>query len=152
MVQLNNFDANAIDPHVGFEPIPSGKYLAIITASDLKPTKAGTGEYLEVAYQLIEGPYQGRKLWSRHNLEHPNAQTVEIAHGELSSICRAVGVMTPTDSAELHNLPLTVAVKVKQRADTGEATNEISGWTPKASASGTVQSAAATPPWARRQG
>ena len=151
MVQLNNFDANAIDPHVGFEPIPSGKYLAIITASDLKPTKAGTGEYLEVAYQLIEGPYQGRKLWSRHNLKHPNAQTVQIAQAELSAICRAVGVLTPKDSAELHNLPLTITVKVKQRADTGEPTNEISAWTAKEAATGTVQATGNTPPWARRQ-
>ena len=151
MVQLNNFDANAIDPHVGFEPIPSGKYLAIITASDLKPTKAGTGEYLEVAYQLIEGPYQGRKLWSWHNLKHPNAQTVQIAQAELSAICRAVGVLTPKDSAELHNLPLTITVKVKQRTDTGEPTNEISAWTAKEAATGTVQAAGNTPPWARRQ-
>jgi len=33
--------------------------------------------------------------------------------------------MTPTDSAQLHNLPMQITVKVRKRADTDEATNEI---------------------------
>lgn len=147
-----NFDANQVDPHVGFEPIPNGKYLAIITASEMKPTKNGAGRLLQCEYQIIDGPYKGRKLWSRHNLEHANAQTVAIARSELSAICRAVGVMTPRDSAELHNLPLTITVKVKAREDNGEPSNEISGWAKKESAQGKpVQATTSTPPWARRQ-
>jgi hypothetical protein len=93
-------------------------------------------------------------LWSRHNLEHPNAQTVQIAQGELSAICRAVGVMTPKDSAEAHNLPLTITVKVTARSDTGEPTNEISAWAGKAAGQNgdakPVQATGSTPPWARR--
>ena len=33
---------------------------------------------------------------------------VKIARGELSAICRAVGVMQPRDSVELHNVPLEI--------------------------------------------
>lgn len=150
MAQLN-FDANQVDPHVGFDPIPAGKYLALVTTSEFKPNKAGNGRYLQLEYQIVDGPHKGRKLWSRHNLEHPNAQTVQIARGELSAICRAVGIMTPQDSAELHNLPLTITVKVKQREDTGEPSNEISGWAKKEAAQGKpVQATISTPPWARR--
>jgi len=148
---LLNFDANQVDPHVGFDPIPAGKYLAVITASEMKPTKNSAGRFLQVEYQVVDGPHKGRKLWSRHTLEHSNAQTVQIARGELSAICRAVGVMTPQDSAELHNLPLTITVKVKAREDTGEPTNEISGWAKKETAQGKpAQAPANTPPWARR--
>jgi hypothetical protein len=146
-----NFDANQVDPHVGFDPIPAGKYLAVITTSEMKPTKNGAGRFLQLEYQIVDGPCKGRKLWSRHNLENANAQTVGIARGELSAICRAVGVMTPQDSAELHNLPLTITVKVKAREDNGEPSNEISGWTKKESAQGKpVQAPTNTPPWARR--
>lgn len=152
MAQLN-FDANQVDPHVGFDPIPAGKYLAIIAASEFKPTKNGGGRFLQIEYQVVDGPHKGRKLWSRLNLENANAQTVQIARGELSAICRAVGVMTPQDSAELHNLPLTIAVKVKPRDDTGEPTNEIGGWFKKESAQGKpAQAPTNAPPWARRQG
>ena len=100
-----NFDANQVEPSAGRDPVPAGKYVAAIVESELKPTKSGNGQFLECCYQILEGEHKGRKLWSRHTLHHSSAQTVQIARGELSAICRAVGIMTPKDSAELHNLP-----------------------------------------------
>lgn len=151
-----NFDATQVEPSTGRDPIPAGKYVAAITTSEMKPTKNGTGAYLELEYQILDGEHKGRKLWSRHTLTHPSAQTVQIARGELSAICRAIGIMTPKDSAELHNLPLTVTVKVKKREDNGEMTNEISAWARKDAAAGVPQQAGpgtaspATPPWLRK--
>jgi hypothetical protein len=151
-----NFDANQVEPSSGRDPIPAGKYVAAITTSEMKPTKNGTGQYLECEYQVLDGEYKGRKLWSRHTLQHPSAQTVQIARGELSAICRAIGIMTPKDSAELHNLPMTVTVKVKKREDNGEMANEISAWARKDAAAGVPQQAGpgtaapATPPWLRK--
>lgn len=150
-----NFDASQVEPSTGKDPVPAGKYVAVITATQMKPTKNGAGQYLECEYQIVEGELKGRKLWSRHNLQHANQQTVQIARGELSAICRAIGIMQPKDSAELHNHPLTVSVKVKKREDTGEPTNEISGWAKKDAAAGVPQQAGAaggpaTPPWLRR--
>ncbi len=149
-----NFDATTVEPSSGKDPIPAGKYVAAIVTSQMKPTKNGAGQYLECEYQILDGDYKGRKLWSRHNLQHPNAQTVQIARGELSAICRAIGIMTPKDSAELHNLPLAVSVKVKKRDDNGELTNEIAAWARKDAAASAPQQAApaggATPPWLRR--
>ena len=153
-----NFDATQVEPSTGRDPIPAGKYIAAITTSQMKPTKNGAGQYLECEYQILDGEHKNRKLWSRHTLQHPSAQTVQIARGELSAICRAVGIMTPKDSAELHNLPMTVTVKLKKRDDNGELTNEISAWARKDAAAGVPQqagatgsaSAPATPPWLRR--
>ena len=151
MATLNGFNANDVDPAIDFEPIPAGKYLAIIAASEMKPTKSGNGSYLELQFQVIEGEYKGRLLWSRLNLDNPNQQAVQIARAELSAVCRAVGVMQPKDSVELHNLPLLVTVKCKKREDTGEMTNEIKGYTKKEAATGqTQQATSSTPPWARR--
>jgi hypothetical protein len=151
-----NFDANQVEPSAVRDPIPAGKYVTAISASEMKPTKNGAGQYLELEYQILEGEHKGRKLWSRHTLHHSSAQTVQIARGELSAICRAVGIMTPKDSAELHNLPLTVTVKLKRRDDNGELTNEVTGWAKKDAAAGVPQQAGpttsspATPPWLRR--
>ena len=152
MSNLNGFNANEVDPALDFEPIPAGKYLAIITASEMKPTKSGNGSYLELQFQVIEGEYKGRLLWARLNLDNPNQQAVQIARAELSAVCRAVGVMQPRDSVELHNLPLLVTVKCKKREDTGEITNEIKGYEAKAAAAGQPQQASVgdtTPPWKR---
>ncbi len=150
MAELGNFNANDVEPTTDFEPIPAGKYLAVITDSEMKPTKAGTGHYLQLAFQIIEGPYKNRFLWARLNLDNPNATAVQIARAELSAICRAVGVMAPRDSIELHDLPLLIHVRCKKRNDTGDITNEIKGYSKRETATGRPQQAPSnTPPWRR---
>lgn len=120
-----NFNATDVDPAVGYDPLPAGKYLAAITESEEKPTKSGSGSYVQLTFQILEGEYKGRLVWARLNLDNPNATAVKIARAELSAICRAVGVMSPKDSAELHNLPLVISVGVKPRKDNGEPSNVI---------------------------
>ncbi|MBE0559116.1 MAG: DUF669 domain-containing protein, partial [Proteobacteria bacterium] len=128
-----------------------GKYLAIISDSGMKPTKNGSGSFLELTFQVIDGPYKNRLLWSRLNLDNPNKQAVEIARAQLSALCRAVGVMQPKDSLELHNLPLQITVKCKKREDTDEIVNEIRAYAKKEAATGQAQQETTnTPPWARK--
>jgi hypothetical protein len=151
MANLGNFNANNVAPATDFEPIPAGKYLAVIVESEMKPTKSGDGHYLELKFQLLEGPFKNRMLWSRLNLDNPNPQAVQIAQAELSSICRAVGVLTPGDSVQLHGLPLVIGVRLKRRSDTDELTNEIRSYAKKETANGARQQETNnTPPWARR--
>ena len=150
MADLANFNANEVDPTTTFDPIPAGKYLAAITESEMKDTKAGTGSYLQLTFTIIEGEHKNRILWARLNLNNANATAVKIARGELSAICHAVGVLQPRDSIELHNLPLLITVKCKKRDDTGEIVNEIKGYAKKEAAAGQPQQARTdTPPWRR---
>ncbi len=150
MADLQGFNAHQVEPKADFEPIPADKYVAMITESEMKPTKSGAGSYLQLTFEILEGQYKGRFLWARLNLDNANPTTVQIARGELSAICRAVGVMTPNDSVDLHNLPLVLTVKCKTRKDTGEITNEIKSYAKKEAAKGQPQQAAnSTPPWRR---
>ena len=148
-----NFNANEVEPNVGMEAVPAAKYIAVIIESEIKPTKSGNGQFLELTFEIIDGEYKGRKVWARLNIDNPNATAVQIARGELSAICRAVNVMQPKDSAELHNLPLEITVRCKKRDDSDEITNEIKGYAPKGSSSNPAASAAQkksdTPPWRR---
>lgn len=154
MANLNGFNAATVEPSQDFEPIPAGKYLAVITESEMKPTKNASGQYLQLTFQILDGPYKGRYVWARLNLHNPNPTTVQIARQELSSICRAVGVLQPGDSVDLHNIPLVVSVKLKKRDDTGEMTNDVRGYAKRdaALAPGSAAPAQAnnpTPPWRR---
>lgn len=154
MADLRGFDANQVEPSSDFEPVPAGKYLAVITESEMRPNKAGTGSYLQLTFAVVEGEHKGRFLWARLNLDNPNAVAVQIAKAELSAVCRAVGVLAPTDSTDLHDLPLVIHVKCKKRPDTGDITNEVKGYSPKASlAESAVKPSAngkpTTPPWKR---
>ena len=157
MAMLNNFDANQVDPSVALDPLPAGKYLAVVSESELKPTKTGGGKYLQLTFQIIDGEFKGRLVWARLNLENKSEMTVKIARGELSAICRAIGVMQPKDSVELHNVPLEINVGLKKRDDNGEFTNVIKGYAKKggnAAATAAPRPAAgagpgSTPPWKR---
>jgi len=155
MANLNGFNAHEVEPNAAFDPLPAGKYLAAVTASEMKPTKNGDGSYLQLEFTVLEGEFKDRKVWDRLCINHPNATTVKIARGNLSAICRATGVMQPRDSVELHNIPLLITVKCKKRQDTGELSNEVKGYEPKASVTsggGQPQQAPVTsntPPWKR---
>ncbi len=154
MAHLNGFNATEVEPTSSFEPLPAGKYLAAITESEMKPTKNGSGSYLQLTFTILEGEYKNRVVWARLNLNNSNATAVKIARSELSAICRSVGVMTPRDSVELHNIPLVITVKCKKRTDVDEISNEIRGYEPKnaAPAAGQPQQAPVTsntPPWKR---
>lgn len=144
-----NFDANTVEPSAGFEPVPAGKYPAVITDSEMKLTKNGNGQYLELVFEIIDGPCKGRRVWARLNLENPSVQAVEIARSELSAICRAVNVMTPRDSVELHNLPLVVTVRCRKNPETGEISNEIKGYAARETAPAPAPQNPNIPPWQR---
>ena len=127
---IAGIDATQVEPAGSFEPLPAGKYVALIAASEQKANKAGTGEYVELKLQVIDGDHKGRLLFDRLNLKHPNQQAVEIATRTLSSICRAINVHQPGSTLELHGKPMLVNVGVSKRSDNGELTNEVKGYGP----------------------
>lgn len=147
-----NFDATEIEPTSSFEPIPAGKYTAVVIDSITKPTKNGTGEYLEFTLEIVDGPHKGRRIWERMTIRHPNETTVKIARGNLAALCRAVDVVKPRDTAELHNLPMTITVALRKREDTGDMVNTIKGYSRREAGSAPVRTSVAggtTPPWKR---
>lgn len=149
-----DFDANTVEPSSGFSPIPAGKYVAVITEDEMKDTRNGKGRYLQFTFEIIEGEYIGRKLWTRLNLENENMEAVKIARADLSAICRAVNVLKLQDTVQLHNLPLVISVKLKKDKETDELRNEIKGYESKqalgARAASTSSAGTATAPWARK--
>ena len=107
---------------------------------------------MQLTFQIVEGEYANRLLWVRLNLDNPNATAVEIARRELSAICRSVGVLVPTDSSDLHDLPCVIHVRVKRRNDTGELQNEVKGYASKDAVAQPIAAAkvgATDAPWKR---
>ena len=156
-----NFDATTVDPDTGFDPVPAGDYTAMIIGSEIKPTKAGTGMYLQLVWQVCDGQFAGRRIWDRINIQNPNQVAEEIGKKQLSSICHAVGVLRVIDSGELHDRPCALKVVVKPGEGQYLPTNEIkahrslSGDAPPpvaraASAPAAPAAASAPPPWARK--
>lgn len=143
MADLGNpFDANSVEPRESFDPLPAGEYQVHVVESEMKPTKAGTGRYLQLTLEVVDGEFTGRKVWDRLNLENPNQTAVDIAQRTLSQICRACGVMNVRDSEQLHYRRMTAKLKLRAATAEHDASNDVSRYeAPKAS-----QPQAAQPP------
>lgn len=111
------FNANEVEPDFGFKLLPNGDYPAVIASSESKPNSKGTGTMLVLKWQVIDGEHRGGTVFTRLNLNNPSPDAVRIARSELSAICRAVGVMTPSDSSQLHDLPCIISVVCEKRSD-----------------------------------
>jgi hypothetical protein len=97
-------------------PKPAGDYTMQVVNSDMRDTKSGTGRYLWLEFDILDGPARG-KFWERLNLFNSNSKTVEIAERQLSAICNAVGLVSLDDSERLHMKPLRVQLKVTEGRD-----------------------------------
>ena len=117
MANLNGFDASTVEPAGDFSPIPEGIYTCGVVESSMEPNKAGTGSYLKMKIEVLEGEEKGRSVFEFLNLDHPNEKAVNIAKATLSSICRATGVMQPKDSMDLHDIPFDCKIVVTKGKD-----------------------------------
>jgi hypothetical protein len=142
MAQLHEYDPNA--QPVSFEVLPAGEYEAVIIESDEKENKGKTGRMISLTWQIISGPHEGRQVWQNINYRHDNPKAQQIGQGEFASVRKAVGVNAPRDTAELHDRPCRIVLKVKPAEGNYKEGNEVSAVKPMADSTSTA--AAASPP------
>lgn len=132
MAKLAGFNANDHEPLEDYTAIPAGEYVGKMTGSEEVENKAKTGSFLKLTFQITEGKFKNRKLWTNLNLDHPNAEAVEIANRELSTILTACGKVAVEDSEELHGIEMTLKVSVKKASANYPESNEIKNYKPLA--------------------
>ena len=143
-MNLEGFDATKVEPlREGYDALPAGKYQAVIVHSEQKTTNAGNGEYLKLQIKIEGGTYDGRIVFDNLNLKNPSDQAVAIAKGTLSSICRAVNVLSPKDSSDLHGKTLTVRIGCREY--NGQVQNEVKGYGPAEAGGHMIAEAFAAP-------
>ena len=121
------FDSSTVAPMADRTPIPAGDYRVTCVKSDWKDTQKG-GKYLEFTWQVLEGPYTGRMVWSRLNLRNANSVAVKIAESELKAICDATGIKKLRDSVEVHNIPIVVSIAVEPASGSYGPSNSIEAY------------------------
>lgn len=109
------FDANAKENNQS-SCLPAGEYDVVCVKSERKQTNAKDGEYLYCEFKVTRGEYQNRSIFCNFNLwlNPSKVDAINIAKGQFSQFCRAVGVLTPKDSSELENKPFIVKVNAKE--------------------------------------
>ena len=147
MSLLNGFDAATVEPNEAFTPLPAGDYTCVVASSEEKTTASGTGEYLKLTIEVLDGEHKWRHLFENLNLKNPSEVAVKIAQQTLSAICRAVGVLRPQHAMELHNKPFVATVAVEKRKDNGELSNRVKGYKPIGGNAGTTTPPKGGMPW-----
>src|SRR5690554_5309911 len=81
------FNAQELPQDQGsFDPIPAGWYTATIAGAELRQTKAGTGEYIAVQYNVTGPSHEGRVMFGNLNIRNPNPKAEEIGMRQLGGI------------------------------------------------------------------
>jgi hypothetical protein len=146
-------DEMPVSTNTGFEPIPAGWYEATIASADLKTTKAGTGQYIAVRYDITGPAHQGRVVFGNLNIRNPNPKAEEIGRQQLGELMRAIGLVKVSDTDEL--IGASIKIKVAIRTQEGyDPTNDVKGFAnigkmPANVTAPAPASAKAAPPWAK---
>lgn len=118
------YDANAKENNPS-NALPAGDYPAVMISSKRPEGKP----YLQCDFQIAGGEFQNRRVTHYFNLFHANQEPRDIAKGQFSQFCRAVGVLTPKDSSELELKPLIIKLNAKE--SNGQLRNNITKFSPK---------------------
>lgn len=156
MGNLSDLDWDDIDESKSgsFDPLPVGSYIVEIISTETRDNNAGTGNYLSVTYEVIDGDHKGRRVWENLTLSHPTQTAVEIGRAKLKRLIKTLGFTGINDSSEMHGHQLNLKLTQKPRKDTKEIQNEVKGYepltAPEKPAQHKPQANGAKAPWAKK--
>ena len=126
---MSDFDGEAFNSQdvapVDFQLLPDGWYQLALLSSEKKQTQKKDGEYFALEFQVIAGRFARRKVWQNMTWKNKSDEAVRIGRGQLSAMCRAVGVLKPQAMSELYRKPFDAKVARRKRKDTGETVNDV---------------------------
>lgn len=133
-----------------YDVVPAGWYQASIVSAEVKDTKSGTGQYINVRYQITGPEHSGRNVFGMINIRNANPKAESIGHQQLGELMRAIGLDDLEDTDQLTNAQMAIKVTVSESEQYGNR-NEVRGWKaveapkPATSASGSKSA-----PWLRK--
>lgn len=111
-----------------YDPLPPGWYQARIVEAVGKTTKAGTGEYIAVRYDITGPSHQGRVVYGNINHSNPSAKAEQIGRQQLGELMRAIGLSRISDTDELVGGVCEIKVDIRKGDGQYADSNEIKAW------------------------
>lgn len=138
-----------------FPPLPDGWYSVIINKAEIKSTKEGSGQYINLRYDITGPTNQGRIVFSNINIKNKSSVAEEIGRQALGGIMRAIGLSKVDDTDQL--IGGNLEIKLSTRTQEGyEPSNEVRSYRAvgdqqsSSPALSTGASSKAAPPWAKK--
>jgi hypothetical protein len=154
---LETFSVDALPQSTNnYEPLPPGWYTVIVNGAEIKNTKAGTGQYIAVRYDITGPTHQGRVVFGNLNIKNPNPKAEEIGRQQLGELMRAIGLTTVQDTDQLIGGHLMIKLDVRESEQYG-ASNDVKGYKANGAAPAATKAPApaatsskASPPWVKK--
>lgn len=108
----------------GYTPLPAREYALEIVESSYDANQDGDGMSLSLKAQVMGGDYDQRTYYIWMDLEHDDDKRQERGQRDFAALRRAIGVLNPQDTEELHFKPFRVRVGLKTNRR-GEPENVI---------------------------
>lgn len=147
------FDPDAIpESDRDFDTLPDQDTVAQPIESKMIVSDDQTKQTLELTWELLEGPQQGRRFWQKLKLVHPTPMSVEIDGRLLKKHAAAVGhVGALRNTDPILFKPVRIRIGTEKGTNGYKDKNVIKGYSP-ASAPASATPAAAAPaaaakPW-----
>ncbi len=151
------FSTDELPQGQGYDLLPDGWYSVTIVKAELGNTKSGTGQKIDVRYDITGPSHQGRVLFGSLNIRNQSQKAEEIGRQQLGEIMRAIGLAKVEDTDQLIGGQLQVKVKTKPADGQYEARNEVAGFKALSGAAPMASTTTAkpaetkaAPPWAKK--
>lgn len=152
-----SFVAEELPQSNNYDPVPEGWYNVVVHSAELKPTKDGSGQYINIRYDITGPTHQGRVIYDIINIKNKSSQAEEIGRQQLGNLMRSIGLAKVDDTDELIGGNIQIKVGIRQQ-EGYEPTNNVKGYKalsgsiptqPKVETQDSSSSKAA-PPWAKK--
>ena len=157
MAQLNQpfVESELPKSERNFEPLPAGWYTATIGGAEVKATKAGTGEYIAIRYDITGPSHQGRVVFGNLNIKNANPTAEAIGYQQMGELMRAIGLARVDDTDQFVGGQLQVKLDVRKSEQYGDSNDvkgfkSLSGGAMPMAAAPKAASAKAAPPWVKK--
>jgi hypothetical protein len=156
MAQLNQpfVESELPKSERNFEPLPAGWYTTTIGGAEIKATKAGSGEYIAIRYDITGPTHQGRVVFGNLNIKNANPAAEAIAYQQMGELMRAIGLARVDDTDQFVGGQLQVKLDIRKSEQYGDS-NDVKAF--KSLSGGAMPMAAApkaaakaAPPWIKK--
>lgn len=100
-IGLTSLNDISMEQYGGYQAIPAGVYNASVADVDLRNTKSRTGQYLSVQLDILDEPFDRRKVWANLNIINPSEKAQAIGRSQLKAMALSAGITDLQDTDDL---------------------------------------------------
>jgi len=109
-----DFDPNDYKEEANrFTPVPKGEYKLKCLEAEEFDTRSQDGTYIKAKFEIVEGKYEGRKVFQNFNVNNPSDDAQRIGRGQIYAWRVACGKPEANDTDQLIEVPFLGYVDIE---------------------------------------